>query len=87
MFSGNDALAQKNKVTRVDPANWFAGMPSGELELIVYHPGIGNSEVQLSYPGVQVLRTETPENANYMYLTLQINREAAPGSGRDPHRA
>ncbi len=80
IFSGTEALAQKNKVTRVDPAHWFAGLALQELELLVYHPGIGNSNVQLSYPGVQVLRTETPENPNYLYLTLQINREATPGS-------
>lgn len=79
LFSSGEAVAKKIEVQRVDPANWFAGLPQTDLELIVHHPGIGNSAVEFEYPGVSLVKTENPENPDYLYVTLRITEEARPG--------
>ncbi|MEZ5172395.1 MAG: glycoside hydrolase family 13 protein [Bacteroidia bacterium] len=54
-------------------------MPQTELELIVHHPGVGNSKVEFEYPGVSLVKTENPENPDYLYVTLKITEDAKPG--------
>jgi glycosidase len=66
-------------VHRVDPACWWAGMKNPRLELLVYHPGIGNASVSLNYPGVSLEKSEPAENTDYLYLTLYIGADAKPG--------
>lgn len=80
VLSGNIASAKKYPVKRVDPANWFVGLPNQSLELIISEDGIGNSIATIDYQGVKLVKTETPENPNYLYLTLNISKDCKPGT-------
>lgn len=76
---GAPAVAQQ--ITRVDPTNWWVGMKSQDLQLVVYGPEIGTSpNVEMdAYPGVTLTATDRPANKNYLLLTLQITEAAKPG--------
>ncbi len=69
----------KNTITRIDPAFWWVGMQNPELELLVYHPGIGAGKVTLNYPQVELKSAVPAENPDFIYLTLIIKKEAAAG--------
>lgn len=71
--------AKKIPVKRVDPANWFVGLPNPNLELIIHAEGVGNSKASLSYGGLSIVKTESPENQDYLYLTLKIEKTCKPG--------
>jgi neopullulanase len=79
ILAGNNVLAKKHPVNRVDPANWFVELPNPNLELIISQEGIGNSTATVNYTGVSVVKTETPTNPNYLYLTLHISKDCKPG--------
>lgn len=72
--------APKNSITRIDPAFWWTGMKNPNLELLVYHPGIGNAKASISYPGVRLAMQESAKNRDYLYLSLVIDANAKPGT-------
>lgn len=65
---------------KVYPTNWWVGMKNSDLQLMIHGPSVGdNTDVQLSYPGVQLLKARPAENRNYIFLTLRISPSARPG--------
>lgn len=65
---------------RVEPANWWVGMRTPQLQLLIYGKDIASSTPQLSYPGVTLQRVTRVENSNYLFLDLYIdNANTVPG--------
>ncbi len=81
ILSATTTFAQKQQIDiqRIDPAFWWAGMKNPELQVLVYGKDISAAAVTLSYPGVEITRTEKTENPNYQFLFLNIKPEAKPG--------
>lgn len=46
---------------------------------MVYGKNIAHSQVRLNYPGVTVINTTTLDNPNYLFITLNIAKEALAG--------
>lgn len=67
-------------ITRVEPENWWTGMKKTEFQILVYGPGIGKSKVSLAYPGVSIREVATVENANYLFLYLNVTKAAKAGN-------
>lgn len=72
--------AAETGVMRVEPLNWWAGMQSPELQLMVYGPKISASDVTINYPGVQVVSVSKVQNPNYLFIDLKLARNVKPGS-------
>jgi glycosidase len=70
---------QAVEISRMEPAFWWVGMHNPELQVMVYGPNIAASDVTLEYPNVRLTRTVKPENPNYLFLYLEIGKEAQPG--------
>lgn len=75
------AHAQKQQIDiqRVEPSFWWVGMKNPELQVLVYGTGISAATATLMYEGVEISRTEKPENPNYQFLFLTIKPSAKPG--------
>ena len=56
------------------------GMKESALQLMVYGKGIAAYDVKTDYPGVRVTTLVRTENPNYLFVNLDITREAAPGT-------
>lgn len=64
----------------VYPTNWFVGMKNTKLQLMIHQPDIAlGAVVSLSYPGVQLLKTNKVESNNYLFLDLNISSAAKSG--------
>ncbi|WP_323847434.1 glycoside hydrolase family 13 protein [Microbulbifer magnicolonia] len=74
------APAVERAVDRVEPPNWWTGMAVPDLQLMLHGEDIAGLQAQLDYPGVTLLGTERTENANYLFLDLQVSPEAEPGT-------
>ena len=72
-------LAQAAEINRIEPPCWWVGMKNPELQIMVYGPGIGEAHVSVDYPGVRLKETVKTENPNYLFLYLDIEKDAAPG--------
>lgn len=64
---------------RVEPMNWFTGMKSQQLQLLVHGNNIAAREVSINYPGVQLVKVSKVENPNYLFIDLNIDASAKPG--------
>jgi glycosidase len=73
------SASAKNTITRIDPAFWWVGMQNPTLELLIYHPGISKGAVRILYSGVTIEKAEPAESPDYLYLTLNIDKNTKPG--------
>ena len=75
----SSAVAQMPALERIEPANWWVGMKNTKLQLIVHGNQIAARNVTINYPGVTLLKTNKVENANYLFLDLEISASTQPG--------
>ncbi|GAA3989028.1 glycoside hydrolase family 13 protein [Hymenobacter antarcticus] len=73
------ATAQTAAIDRVNPTNWWVGMKSPNVQLLVHGPGAGTLAYTVNYPGVKLVKSSTVENPNYAFLDLSISPTAKPG--------
>lgn len=69
----------KITINRVEPANWWTGMKKTEFQILVYGPNIGNSKVVVNYPGVTMREAVKLENPNYVFLYVNVSKDAKAG--------
>lgn len=73
VFSQNTAL-------RIEPPNWYTEMQNPNLQLMVHAKDIGESKASLKYSGVSLKKVHLAESPNYLFLDIEIGKEAKPGS-------
>jgi len=73
-------FAQVPPLERVEPMFWWIGMKNPKLQLIVHGDKIAERTVKLNYPGVKLMQVHKVENANYLFLDLDISATAKPGA-------
>lgn len=71
--------AQSQQLERIEPMFWWVGMSNPKLQLLVHGAGIAKLSVQLDHPGVKLAKVHQVENPNYLFLDLEIAREAKAG--------
>ncbi len=64
---------------RVEPPFWWTGMKNSEVHLMVYGEDIALTRPSIDYPNVSLERIITVENPNYLFLDLDIDKQAEPG--------
>lgn len=75
------AFSQNAQITRIDPMNWWVGMKNPKLQLLVYGNNISKSKVSLKpYAGVKLKKVQTTENPNYLFIDLEIAKNAKAGN-------
>ena len=68
-------------VPAIYPTHWWAGMKSGSLQLMIHQKDIGFfTKVSTTYPGVIIKKVSCPENRNYLFVDVNINAQARPGT-------
>ncbi|MDX1283995.1 MAG: alpha-amylase family glycosyl hydrolase, partial [Draconibacterium sp.] len=67
-------------VSRVEPPNWWAGMKSSELQLLIYGEDISTTDVVLDYEGVEIVSITKVENPNYLFVDLKLAKDLKPGN-------
>lgn len=74
------AQARAVVIQHLEPASWWVGMQHDRVELMVHGEGIGALEPRLSWPGVRVADVVRVANPNYLFVTLEIDEAAKPGT-------
>jgi glycosidase len=64
----------------MEPAFWWAGMKNPELQIMVYGKDIGRADVQFDYPGVHLKEIIKADSPNYLFIYLEIEESATPGT-------
>lgn len=68
------------EVSRVEPPNWWAGMKSQDLQLLVYGDEIAKTDVLIDYAGVELVSVTKVENPNYLFVDLRLAKDVKPGN-------
>ena len=72
--------AQTPVVNKVEPPNWWAGLPENPM-LLLYGSGLERAKVEVSYPGVSVDRVE-PGNEGYLFVWLKMSPAVKAGTAK-----
>ncbi|MGQ1784387.1 glycoside hydrolase family 13 protein [Saccharicrinis sp. GN24d3] len=67
-------------IKRIEPTNWWVGMHSPELQLLVYGPQIASTDIRIDYGGVSLKKVTKVENPNYLFVDLLISPTAKAGT-------
>ena len=67
-------------IARVEPANWWVGMRHHQVELLLHGRDIAELQARTTHPGVRVTGVQRLENPNYLFVTVDIAGDAAPGA-------
>lgn len=67
-------------VERVEPPFWWQGFRNTELQLLVHGDAIDSLAVDIDYPGVSVTHIERGDSPNYLFIYLDIDASADPGT-------
>jgi hypothetical protein len=82
LISVFSSVVSAQKIDRIEPPSWFTGMKETTLQLMVYGKEIGSFNVTAEYPGVKITTLVKTENPNYLFVNLDISRQAVPGDIR-----
>ena len=67
------------EIARTEPPFWWTGMKNTELQIMVYGKNIARSELQFEYAGVRLKEVVRTENPSYLFVYLEIEKNAQPG--------
>jgi neopullulanase len=63
----------------VEPQNWWVGMKIPALQIMFHKAGISGKTVSVVYPGVTLKSVQKVENADFLFINLEISTVALPG--------
>lgn len=66
-------FAQKFKVERIEPPNWWFGMKTDSVQIMIYGENVGSAEVFPSHRGATVVDYYKAESPNYLFIDLVID--------------
>jgi len=76
----HNSFAQRDKIERIEPMFWWAGMKSPDLQLMVHGKDIASKDVVLGYPGVELFAVSKVQNPNYLFIDLKLAKDVRPGT-------
>lgn len=65
---------------RIDPPNWWTGMPDDTLQLLVEGKNVRDWNLALSVPGIRVLQKDALSNPDFAIFYLKIEANCKPGN-------
>lgn len=69
-----------SQVERFEPPNWWVGFKESHLQLLVKVDGISAYEPHIDYKGVSIEKVHKAKSPNYLFIDLNIEKDARPGS-------
>ena len=67
-----------NKIERVEPPNWWVGMKTRDIQLLVYGKNISDYVPVINSSNAKLVSTEKVKNKNYIFLNISISENAKP---------
>jgi len=61
-----------NRISRIDPCNWYVGLKNSSLQLMVYGKNIREAQCSVNYPNVKVDSVVKLDSPNYLLVYLNV---------------
>ncbi len=74
-------IFSQTEVYKCYPTHWWVSMKNPKIQVMLHGNAIANAdEYSINYPGVKLEKINIVENANYLFLDLNISPSAKPGT-------
>ncbi|MFN3873236.1 MAG: alpha-amylase family glycosyl hydrolase [Ignavibacterium sp.] len=73
LYAISIAFTQSFKVERIEPPNWWFGMKTDTIQILLYGENVGNAEIYPSHRGATVIDYHKAESPNYLFIDLLID--------------
>lgn len=80
LISGKELQAQSISLEKVEPPNWWTGMETNEIQLLIYGKNISETVAHINHSGVELDSVIKVENPNYLFLDISISENLKPGT-------
>ena len=70
----------ENIIERVEPPNWWIGMKTLDLQILVYGDDISNLLPKINNSSIKLNSYDKVENKNYLFLNITILENSNPGN-------
>lgn len=65
------------------PTNWWTDMKYSALQLMIHGKNVGaGNGFSIKYPGIELKKVIRPEGKNYVFLDIEIRKNAKPGAAQ-----
>lgn len=61
-----------------EPPNWWVGMKSNQLQLMIHSKNISEYDVRIDEPRIKLIKVNNTDNPNYLFIDLEIIEENDP---------
>lgn len=80
IFSSGQAFSFD--IRRIEPAHWWIGMKNPGLQILLHGKDVGSCRIGLKagQSGVKLLGSTKTTNPDYLFVDLEIGRDAKPGN-------
>ena len=66
-------------IERVEPPNWWVGMKTRDLQLLIYGDSISYLQPKIENRNIKLKSIEKVDNKNYIFLNISVLKNAKPG--------
>ena len=66
-------------VDQIKPPHWWVGFESNELQILLKSDQIQDMDVTIDYPGVKLLKVNSADSPNYLFIDIEIDKNTSPG--------
>ena len=70
--------AQNIVVDKIEPPNWWTGMKTNEIQLLVYGEDLHNTTASFNDQSIEVKDVNVSENGHYAFIDVTIDENALP---------
>jgi glycosidase len=67
------------QIYQVEPPNWWTGMKSPKLQIMVHAKGVALLSPEIHYPGLEMAAVSKLESENYLFIDLILSPEIKAG--------
>jgi neopullulanase len=79
LFTGS-LFCQSFRVDKIEPANWWAGMKTNSIQLMVYGENLSGCKAAFNTSDIKIKKINDAENPNYSFVDISITKKAKPGN-------
>ena len=77
-LKSNDNIQLIDLIERVEPPNWWVGMKTNDLQILVYGNSINDLIPKISNSNIELTSFNKVQNENYLFLNISISENAQP---------
>lgn len=70
-------MVKAQKIERVEPPNWWAGMKYNQVELMIYGDGISEFTPSIEHSNISIKNIVRTENKNYLFINIDVSEAVA----------